>query len=139
MSQHAPAHPGPGSWRILRHELPDGSAHLDLLVWPSEERPDPARPLACFRLPIETDPLPHREGCVSFDAEPIRDHRAVYLTHTGEIDPARGSVTGIGAGRDADLRVRDDEMTLTIGSRRYRGVVGFDGRAGFVYAGSSET
>ena len=128
-SQHADR---PGHWRILRHEEPGGSAHYDLLIWPLVARPDPSRPLACFRLPIETEPLPHDGACRHFLAEPIADHRARYLTYEGELTVDRGLVSEVSAGEDADLRTAGGGLELTIGGRQYVGSVGGQGPIRFV-------
>jgi|GEM_PF-3506783 len=127
----------PGHWRILLHDEPDVGAHLDLLIWPVEPRPDPSRPLACFRLPAETRPLPHEETCPGFVGEPIADHRGRYLTYEGELTRGRGRVSEECSGEGADLRATAEGLELTVAGVRYVGSVGEGGRVRFLRAGHS--
>ncbi|MFT5422297.1 MAG: hypothetical protein ACI89L_000054 [Phycisphaerales bacterium] len=104
--------PEPGRWCLLRHDLPDGSWHLDLLIAPgpeSEPEPDfdPARPLFTLRLPGQTLPLPNHPDCQGFQAERIADHRAVYLDYEGPVSGGRGRVTRLASGTAGEFSTGD--------------------------------
>lgn len=68
---------------ILRHELPDGSSHVD---WLLAQDPRGADPLISFRAVLRPDQL---AVGASLTALRIADHRAVYLTYEGPV-PAPG-------------------------------------------------
>lgn len=79
----------PGSARsvLLRHTLPDGSAHLDWMI----ERRDGTFGLITFRLQLGIDlSAPGR-----FRAERIGDHRRDYLEYEGPVSGGRGSVVRV--------------------------------------------
>jgi|GEM_PF-1190756 len=88
----APA-PADGRWVILRHELPDGSHHFDLLLQPPGSIPD--APLRSWRCPHA--PQPAGEGREQI-VEAMPDHRAAYLTHEGPVTAGRGAVRRVAAG-----------------------------------------
>ncbi len=80
---------------LLRHDLPDGSRHLDWLI----ARRDPpgdadARTLLTFR----TNLNPWATGVVRFNATRLADHRVAYLTYEGPVSGGRGTVARIGEG-----------------------------------------
>lgn len=74
---------------ILRHHTPDGAWHYDWML----ER-CPGGPLRTFRI-MERPDAP---ACGPFDAEPLPDHRSVYLEFEGEISGGRGSVERAASG-----------------------------------------
>lgn len=80
-------------WAVLRHALPDGSHHFDLLI-----QPPGADPLA--RVP--TFRCPHQPGGVGPGAdqrvEVLGDHRAVYLWYEGPVSSGRGQVRRVAGG-----------------------------------------
>lgn len=100
---------------ILRHTLPDGSTHLDLLLerQPAspqlESNPDDRR-LIAFRLP---DPLPDGQHVV-LDADRLPDHRAHYLDHEGPIDAQRGRVARLLTAHLSDLNETPSQVTATL-------------------------
>lgn len=88
---------------LLRHDLPDGSSHLDWLI----ERPgctDEHR-LIAFRL---TEP-PDCSASSEFLGTRLPDHRAHYLEYEGTISGDRGRVTRVAAGQ---ARIERDEAEL---------------------------
>ena len=104
------ASPTPDRWCLLRHDLPDGSWHLDLMIAGRAFEPgvDPARPLFTLRLPPDTSPRPNDPDCQRFLAERIGDHRAVYLDYEGPIAGGRGRVARIASGAAGGYRTRGD-------------------------------
>lgn len=78
---------------LLRHDLPDGSSHVDWMV-ARDSRPGAA--LITFRLPSRLDEL--TSSTHGLKAERIADHRAEYLVFQGEIAGDRGQVTRLRAG-----------------------------------------
>jgi hypothetical protein len=72
---------------LLLHVLPDGSSHYDFLL----ERGDV---LAAWRLPAPLAELPP-EGA---EAERLKNHRMVYLTHEGDVSGGRGTVRRVDEG-----------------------------------------
>ena len=81
---------------ILRHALPDGSAHFDLLL-ATGDAGDDARVVPTWRCPV--DPLSMHGGCrVTVQALPA--HRGLYLRLQGprELDAGRGWVRPVHAG-----------------------------------------
>lgn len=81
---------------ILRHAVPDGSAHHDLLL---AEGPvsDEARQVPTWRCPL--DPLELEPGAW-MQVERLPPHRGVYLRlqDARELDGGRGTVTPVHAG-----------------------------------------
>jgi hypothetical protein len=89
---------------LLRHDLPDGSHHIDWLI---ARDPAAEQRLHSFRLTCRPDEFgPGAE----VRAERIFDHRPVYLTYEGPISGGRGTVRRLRAGRVTLLR--EDEETL---------------------------
>jgi hypothetical protein len=95
---------------LLEHTTAKG-VHWDLLV----ERPDRDR-LATWRLlenPLENDEVP---------AEPIGDHRRIYLEYEGPISRGRGWVRRADRGR-CDCTARPDGLwRLRLEGQQLRGV-----------------
>jgi hypothetical protein len=97
-------------WTLLRHDLPDGTSHLDWLI----ERRDGDAGLLTFRLPIPPDwpgllaaclASPGRGACAEVAAAALPDHRREYLAYEGEVSGNRGRVRRLaeGVGRIAVL------------------------------------
>jgi hypothetical protein len=81
---------------ILRHALPDGSAHFDLLL-AGDEVPDEERRVPTWRCPM--DPLSMPVGsCMAIESLPA--HRGLYLRLSCEcaLDGDRGTVTPLHRG-----------------------------------------
>lgn len=76
----------------LRHDLPDGTHHVDWLV---ARDGDGTAPLLSFRLPDRLDRLPPG---ATMTAEAIADHRPLYLDYEGEISGGRGRVARLARG-----------------------------------------
>lgn len=76
----------------LRHELADGSAHVDWMLARDDAGADP---LITFRL--DEPPWDCPPGGV-VTATRIADHRPVYLTYEGAISGGRGTVHRLGRG-----------------------------------------
>lgn len=95
---------------LLRHDLPDGSAHLDWLI----ERPTPGveHRLVAFRLPLASPPAPLDPAGVTFSASRLPDHRAVYLDHLGPVSGGRGTLSRVAAGRGEILRELPSHILL---------------------------
>lgn len=87
-----------GRFVVLRHDLPDGSHHLDWFIDP-HDRPAPEDPdersLAAWRLEA---PL---SACIgrTVTATRLPPHRRLYLTYEGEVSRGRGRVRRIETGR----------------------------------------
>ena len=94
---------------LLEHTTPDG-IHWDLLV----EQPGADR-LATWRLranPIE------RDACL---AEPIGDHRRIYLEFEGDIGGGRGVVRHLDRGPATIVTGPDGTIRLRLGGAVLRG------------------
>jgi hypothetical protein len=76
----------------LRHDLPDGSWHVDWLI--AQDRAGAAR-LIAFRVPRRLDALAPGE---TVDAVRLEDHRPVYLAYEGPISRDRGTVVRLARG-----------------------------------------
>src|SRR5689334_8634388 len=74
---------------LLRHDLPDGTFHFDLMI----ERRGGGR-LLSFRVGGRIDGPEIRE----FRAERIDDHRPTYLDFEGPVSGGRGSVRRVATG-----------------------------------------
>ena len=104
---------------ILRHDLPDGSHHFDLLIEPDAGGSDPdERVLVAWRLPR----LPESGGVCTLTADRLAAHRRLYLDYEGPISGGRGSVTRMEAGTgeilsDEPRRFRADLSLATHGLR----------------------
>ena len=86
----------------LRHELPDGSHHID---WLLGQDPDGSRPLISFRIDQPVSDL--KEG-QSLTALRIADHRPAYLEYEGPVSPNRGIVRRLCRGRVLAWRKPED-------------------------------
>lgn len=94
---------------VLRHDAPDGTHHFDWLIAKRLHLPDPdERALLAFRCPE----VPGERDAI--DAERIRDHRVVYLSHEGTISGGRGSVERVCDGRCRVLSISDRAFTLAL-------------------------
>ena len=71
---------------LLRHELPDGSAHFDWMI-------QRAGGLVTFRVSERID-----LGLGGFRAERLPDHREAYLEYEGPVSGGRGTVRRIADG-----------------------------------------
>lgn len=93
---------------LLRHTLPDGSAHLDWMIEVDQG------PLITFRVALDVNPLTDR----SFDADRIGQHRRDYLDYQGPVSGGRGAV----------LRVAASPLTVTVNDAEHLELL-IDGRA----------
>ncbi len=93
---------------LLRHVLPDGSAHFDWLIQPTSQ---PETPLASFRLATRLDTLKSGQW---LQALRIADHRAAYLSYEGPISGNRGTVRRIASGRVIRCQGTETKLSLTI-------------------------
>ncbi len=75
---------------LLRHDLPDGSWHIDWLIERSREEAQ----LLTFRL--EANPL--TVAAWPIKGERIPDHRRLYLDYEGPISGGRGNVRCVARG-----------------------------------------
>ena len=82
---------------ILRHALPDGSSHHDLLLAPAIDTPDDARVVPTWR--CAGDPLALAPGAAVV-IDRIAPHRGLYLRlrESRELGGDRGRVTPVHAG-----------------------------------------
>jgi hypothetical protein len=78
---------------LLRHELPDGSWHVDWLI-----ATDATSRLITFRLPRRVDEI---TGGEQIRAERLADHRRLYLDHEGPLPgpSQRGTVRRLAHGQ----------------------------------------
>ncbi|MCZ6834507.1 MAG: hypothetical protein O7G85_01920, partial [Planctomycetota bacterium] len=76
----------------LRHELPEGSWHIDWML--GQDRAGSAK-LVTFRLPR---PLVELSPGQSLEAIRLAEHRPAYLDYEGPISGNRGIVTQIAKG-----------------------------------------
>jgi len=97
---------------LLRHDLPDGSSHVD---WMLGQDAAGEAPLVTFRLDERVDRMV--AGGPPITAERIGDHRPVYLDYEGPIaprepgGPSRGRVTRLARGTiEAWTRDHDDRV-----------------------------
>lgn len=76
---------------LLRHTLPGDTWHYDWMLQPPGSAS--GTPLVTLRVRsrIDTDPAPA-------PAEPIHDHRAVYLDYEGPVSGDRGRVERVASG-----------------------------------------
>jgi hypothetical protein len=94
---------------LLRHELPDGSWHVD---WMIANDPAGAGPLLTFR---PAGLIHELEAGQSIEAEQLPDHRSAYLEYEGELSGGRGRVTRAARGRAIrQLGWDGDALTLTV-------------------------
>ena len=87
----------------MRHELPDGTHHFDLLLASARDVADEAREVATWRCDADPWTLPIGGAAV---IERIAPHRGLYLrlTQPRELGGDRGRVTPV---RHGDFRMRD--------------------------------
>jgi hypothetical protein len=91
----------PRSTVFLRHELPDGFAHVDWLIAPPGEGSEPDdRVLMSWRISEETAALLRSGGGQPIEFEAIRlpDHRFRYLDYEGPVSGDRGEVARLCVG-----------------------------------------
>lgn len=99
---------------LLRHEMPNGTGHFDLLIeLPEERRSADAgeRTLLAFRADARIDLLAPGSRA---DAQRIPDHRALYLEFEGDITGGRGRVTRLAAGACERLDLSDVAFAATL-------------------------
>ena len=78
---------------LLRHELPDGTSHVDWMIAPDDM--DGRELLVTFRVAGRIDELTAGERLA---ARRIGDHRRAYLTCEGPVSDGRGTVTRLAGG-----------------------------------------
>jgi hypothetical protein len=93
---------------LLRHDLPDGSSHVDWLIGR-----DPAgqQPLIAFRLAVRLDEL---QAGQTVAVRQLEDHRPLYLTYEGPISGDRGHVRRLASGRVGKLSREAHRWSLTV-------------------------
>jgi len=110
---------------LLLHTLPSGESHFD---WLTASTGDADAALVAFRVGVRIDDA----GVRAFDAEPLPDHRTIYLDFEGPLEPKEGRVRGDVvrlARAEAQVRTRDDRLVIidadwfgsAAGPRRYEG------------------
>jgi hypothetical protein len=97
---------------ILRHDLPDGTAHFDWLIEPDGTPPGGPddRVLISFRV----DGRPDDPLCIDLEAVRTPDHRRAYLTCEGEVSGGRGAVKRVAAFDCQLLTNRPDQVTVSL-------------------------
>ncbi len=99
---------------LLRHDLPDGSSHVD---WLLESRPassdadTDARDLITFRLAARVDQLAEAEV---MQADRIDDHRRLFLDYEGEVSDGRGRVTRLACGTILNVAPAQAEQAFAL-------------------------
>lgn len=78
---------------LLRHELPDGTSHVDWMIAPDDM--DGRELLVTFRVAGRVDELTAGERLA---ARRIGDHRRAYLTFEGPVSDGRGTVRRLAGG-----------------------------------------
>lgn len=96
-------------FRVLRHDSPRG-LHYDLLL-------ETATLLVTFAL--EHEPLPGTTG----KAEPLPDHRRVYLEYEGPISGGRGTVSEWDSGTYLVMRRSERMLEILIAGRSLNGKI----------------
>lgn len=92
---------------VLRHDLPDGSWHLDWMIQRPPAANGAAGTLLTFRTAFRLDlvaPPPHAQGSVEFEAQRLGEHRPEYLEYEGPLTGNRGTVRREAAARVLRLR-----------------------------------
>jgi hypothetical protein len=125
---------------LLRHDLPDGSFHHDLMV--QLNGPRQRGGLHTWRVAERLHELKITEPA-GFWAEPLGEHREAYLTFEGDIGGGRGTVSRVAEGLvhvpHPDMIVTTDQVvfdatwwTKPLMNRRVRfaGARGDDGGGG---------
>ena len=95
---------------LLRHTLPDGSAHFDLLVEHPEHERVPTWRLAAS--PVEQ---------TAVAGERIADHRPLYLDYAGPVSGDRGHVEQVDAGTAAWEAFDAEAVVVRLAGRRLSG------------------
>lgn len=91
---------------VLRHTLPDGTAHLDWMI----EQADAAAGLMTFRLGLDADlRVPS-----SIRAERIGEHRRDYLTYEGAVSGGRGHVERVARYGVAELEESESRVQVIL-------------------------
>ncbi|MGQ9564066.1 MAG: DNA polymerase ligase N-terminal domain-containing protein [Thermogutta sp.] len=94
-------------FRILRHDSPRG-VHYDLLL-------ETATLLVTFAL--DHEPFPGTSG----KAEPLPDHRRIYLEYEGHISGDRGTVSEWDSGTYLLVRRSDTRLEIRVEGRTVKG------------------
>ena len=92
----------------LRHDLPDGTWHVDWLI---DLDPVGEGRLPTFRLRRRVDDLCAGE---SIEAERLEDHRRRYLTYEGPVKGDRGEVQRVATGRIEALQMLGDVWAMLV-------------------------
>lgn len=114
-------------WVLLRHDLPDGSSHLDWLLEPAPG----ASELVSFRVQVRPDD----PGVTAFVAERIGAHRPLYLDYAGPVSGGRGTVSPVSRGECTILTDEAWGIEIMLSGRSFtlwRGVVDGPGSEGAV-------
>ncbi|MEM8758469.1 MAG: hypothetical protein AAGF47_11895 [Planctomycetota bacterium] len=106
---------------VLRHEVPDGSAHFDLLLDTAAAEAGPLMTFRCHRRPDVPQAAP-------WLAERLPPHRRVYLTYEGPVSGDRGRVSRVASGRAVVDAGGVDAQELTLRLITPSGVVLVRGR-----------
>jgi hypothetical protein len=93
---------------VLRHELPDGTHHFDLLL---ARDPAGAEPLYSFRLEHRPDEL---AAGAALEGERLFDHRPRYLRYEGPISGDRGAVRRVNEGAVEVLEESDSALECRV-------------------------
>ncbi len=93
---------------LLRHDLPDGTWHIDWLLGQDIEG---SQPLIAFRLPRSLDEV--AEGAI-LPARRIPDHRPLYLDYEGVVSSNRGCVTRLHRGFILQWEQEHDAWTVVV-------------------------
>lgn len=93
---------------VLRHDLPDGSWHVD---WMLDLDPNGEGGLVTFRLAQRPDRL---AGGQRLTAKRLEDHRRTYLTYEGPVSGNRGTVERLAAGTFDAIQCVGDQWAFLI-------------------------
>ena len=93
LAMSAPTKDSPFQTVVLKHELPDGTAHFDWLLAVDSKQ---EKPLVSFRVSERPDFL-NESRWVDLDARP--DHRPEYLKIEGKLEGDRGVITRLARGK----------------------------------------
>ena len=93
----------------LRHDLPDGTWHVD---WMIARDPEGAEPLITFRLPRPLAAL--APGDPGMPAQRLDDHRPAYLEYEGEVPGGRGRVSRLARGMVIQSSTAADRRSVTV-------------------------
>jgi len=96
-------------FRVLRHDSPRG-LHYDLLL-------ETATLLVTFAL--DNEPFPGTTG----KAEPLPDHRRIYLEYEGPISGGRGTVSEWDSGTYLIMRRSERLLEILLTGRRLKGKI----------------